>query len=49
MTMTQLQKLPLSAILLLSCAFTASAHGGGEHAQIEVAPEADWATRHMAG
>ncbi|CAO2654752.1 Nn.00g114850.m01.CDS01 [Neocucurbitaria sp. VM-36] len=46
--MNRLLQAPLSAFLLLSCAFQASAHGGGEHAQIEVAPDADWATRHMA-
>ncbi|KAH8639903.1 hypothetical protein IG631_02844 [Alternaria alternata] len=42
-------KLPLSALLLLSCALNASAHGGNEHTQVEVPPDADWATRHMAG
>ncbi|KZM23999.1 calcium ion binding [Ascochyta rabiei] len=47
MAMTQLLHLPLSALLLLTCALTVSAHGG-EHSQIEVAPDADWATRHMA-
>jgi len=47
--MTQLQQRPLSALVLISCALTAAAHGGGEHAQIVVAPDADWATRHMAG
>lgn len=46
--MTQLIQLPLSALLLLTCALTTSAHGG-EHSQIVVAPDADWATRHMAG
>ncbi|KAF1846737.1 secretory pathway protein-like protein Ssp120 [Cucurbitaria berberidis CBS 394.84] len=46
--MNRLLQAPLSAFLLLSCAFKASAHGGGEHANIEVAPDADWATRHMA-
>ena len=47
--MTQLLQRPLSALVLISCALTAAAHGGGEHAQIVVAPDADWATRHMAG
>lgn len=47
--MTRLLRTPLSAYLLLSCAFGASAHGGGEHSQIVVAPDADWPTRHMAG
>ncbi|KAF1943072.1 secretory pathway protein-like protein Ssp120 [Clathrospora elynae] len=46
--MNHLLQTPLSAFLLLSCAFKASAHGGTEHSQIEVAPDADWATRHMA-
>ncbi|OAL54289.1 hypothetical protein IQ07DRAFT_583583 [Pyrenochaeta sp. DS3sAY3a] len=46
--MNCLFKLPFSSLLLLSCVYTAAAHGGGEHAQIEVAPDADWATRHMA-
>lgn len=39
---------PLGAFLLLSCAYNVSAHGG-EHAQVVVAPDADWPTRHMAG
>lgn len=48
--MTRLLQAPFSAVLLLSCALNASAHGGGgEHAQVVVAPDADWATRHMAG
>jgi hypothetical protein len=47
--MTRLPQVPLSALLLLSCALNVSAHGGGEHAQVVVAPDADWATRHMAG
>ncbi|KAF2829380.1 secretory pathway protein-like protein Ssp120 [Ophiobolus disseminans] len=45
--MNRLIQAPLSAFLLLSCAYKASAHGG-EHSQIVVAPDADWATRHMA-
>jgi hypothetical protein len=45
-TMNRLLQSPLSAFLLLSCAYTASAHGG-EH--VVVAPDADWQTRHMAG
>jgi hypothetical protein len=48
MTMTRLFCLPFSATLLLSYALTTSAHGG-DHSQIVVAPDADWATRHMAG
>ena len=48
-TMDRMFKLPLGALLLLSCALNVSAHGGGEHAQVEVLPDADWATRHMAG
>jgi hypothetical protein len=47
--MNRLLQAPLSAYLLLSCAFKVSAHGGAEHAQIVVAPDADWPTRHMAG
>jgi hypothetical protein len=47
--MDRILKVPLSAFLLLSCALNASAHGGAEHAQVEVAADADWATRHMAG
>jgi len=47
--MNRMFKLPLGALLLLSCALNASAHGGAEHAQVEVAADADWATRHMAG
>lgn len=47
--MNRLLQIPLSALLLLSCALRAAAHGGGEHQQIIVAPDADWATRHMAG
>lgn len=47
--MSRLLRIPLSALLLLSSALNASAHGGGEHQQIVVAPDADWATRHMAG
>jgi hypothetical protein len=47
--MTQLLQRPLSALVLISCVLSAAAHGGGEHAQIVVAPDADWATRHMAG
>ncbi|KAH7398258.1 hypothetical protein BKA66DRAFT_565877 [Pyrenochaeta sp. MPI-SDFR-AT-0127] len=46
--MNRLLQIPVSALLLLSCAYNASAHGGGEHSQVEVAPDADWATRHMA-
>ncbi|KAF1839347.1 secretory pathway protein-like protein Ssp120 [Decorospora gaudefroyi] len=46
--MDRILKAPLSALLLLSCALRTSAHGGTEHAQVEVAPDADWATRHMA-
>ena len=47
--MTRLLQIPLGALLLLSGALNAAAHGGGEHAQVVVAPDADWATRHMAG
>jgi hypothetical protein len=46
--MNRLLQAPLSAFLLLACAYTASAHGG-EHSQVVVAPDADWPTRHMAG
>jgi hypothetical protein len=46
--MNRLLQAPLSAFLLLSCAYSVSAHGG-EHAQVVVAPDADWPTRHMAG
>jgi hypothetical protein len=47
--MNRLLQTPLSALLLLSCVYKASAHGGGEQPQIVVAPDADWPTRHMAG
>ena len=47
--MNRILQVPFSALLLLSCALNASAHGNTEHAQVEVAPDADWATRHMAG
>jgi hypothetical protein len=47
--MDRMFKLPFGALLLLSCALNALAHGGTEHAQVEVPPDADWATRHMAG
>ena len=47
--MNRLLQTPFGAFLLLSCAFKASAHGGGDHAQTVVAPDADWATRHMIG
>lgn len=46
--MDRLLRTPLSALLLLSCALNVSAHGGA-HEQIVVAPDADWATKHMAG
>ncbi|KAA8627369.1 secretory pathway protein Ssp120 [Pyrenophora tritici-repentis] len=46
--MSPILRLPFSALLLLSCALNAAAHGSHEHAQVEVAPDADWATRHMA-
>ncbi|KAF1924319.1 uncharacterized protein M421DRAFT_72908 [Didymella exigua CBS 183.55] len=46
--MTQLLRAPLSAFVLLTFALNTSAHGGGDHSQIVVAPDADWATRHMA-
>ncbi|KAF2793641.1 hypothetical protein K505DRAFT_276662 [Melanomma pulvis-pyrius CBS 109.77] len=46
--MNRLLRIPLSAYLLLSCALGTAAHGGGEHQQIVVADDADWATRHMA-
>ncbi|KAF2248812.1 secretory pathway protein-like protein Ssp120 [Trematosphaeria pertusa] len=46
--MSRLLPIPLSALLLLSCALNASAHGGAQHEQVVVAPDADWATRHMA-
>lgn len=39
--------LPLAVITGLTS--YVSAHGGGGHEQIVVAPDADWATRHMAG
>lgn len=39
----------LRALAIFSCALNTLAHGGTEHPQIEVAPDADWATRHMAG
>jgi hypothetical protein len=47
--MARLLQVPLGTFLLLSCALNASAHGNGEHAQVVVAPDADWPTRHMAG
>lgn len=47
--MNRILQVPFSALLLLSCALNASAHGSHEHAQVEVPPDADWATRHMAG
>lgn len=47
--MSRLLRTPLSALLLLAGALNVSAHGGGDHQQIVVAPDADWATRHMAG
>lgn len=47
--MIRLLQIPLSAFLLLSSALNASAHGGGEHHEIVVPDDADWATRHMAG
>jgi hypothetical protein len=46
--MNRLLQTPLSALLLLSCVYKVSAHGG-EGSQIVVAPDADWPTRHMAG
>ncbi|KAL5116487.1 hypothetical protein ACEQ8H_005608 [Pleosporales sp. CAS-2024a] len=46
--MNRLLQTQLSALLLLSCAYKATAHGSGEHAQVVVAPDADWQTRHMA-
>ncbi|KAH7068965.1 secretory pathway protein-like protein Ssp120 [Paraphoma chrysanthemicola] len=46
--MNRLLQAPFSAFLLLSCAYNAAAHGGGEHSQVVVAPDADWPTRHMA-
>ncbi|KAF2129639.1 secretory pathway protein-like protein Ssp120 [Dothidotthia symphoricarpi CBS 119687] len=46
--MNRLLQAPLGALLLLSCALNVSAHGDGDHSQIVVAPDADWATRHMA-
>jgi hypothetical protein len=46
--MIQLLQTPLRALLLLSCALEASAHGG-DQSQVVVAPDADWPTRHMAG
>ncbi|KAF2688254.1 hypothetical protein K458DRAFT_361316 [Lentithecium fluviatile CBS 122367] len=46
--MTRLLRIPLSTLLLVLCALNAAAHGGGEHQQVVVAPDADWATRHMA-
>ncbi|KAF2873336.1 hypothetical protein BDV95DRAFT_592721 [Massariosphaeria phaeospora] len=45
--MSRLLQIPLTALLLLSSALHASAHGGDDQ-QIVVAPDADWATRHMA-
>ena len=42
-------RIPLTLILALSAALNAAAHGGEHHEQIVVAPDADWATRHMAG
>ncbi|KAH7115951.1 secretory pathway protein-like protein Ssp120 [Dendryphion nanum] len=45
--MIPLLRIPLSALLILSSAFNASAHGGS-HEQIVVADDADWATKHMA-
>lgn len=40
----------LSLALLLLAAPLAAAHGAHEHhEQIVLAPDADWATRHMAG
>lgn len=47
--MRQINQLPVSALLLAFCALNVLAHGGSEHAQIVVADDADWATRHMAG
>ncbi|KAF1956035.1 hypothetical protein CC80DRAFT_474086 [Byssothecium circinans] len=46
--MSWVLRIPLSALVLASCALNAAAHGGGEHQQIVVAPDADWMTRHMA-
>ena len=50
--MSRALRIPLSALLLLSSALNAAAHGahdGNDGHQIVVAPDADWATRHMAG
>ena len=47
--MSRLLQIPVTALLVLSCALNAAAHGGGEHQQVVVAEDADWATRHMAG
>lgn len=41
--------LALSVASILGLASYVSAHGGSGHEQIVVAPDADWATRHMAG
>lgn len=45
--MLRLLQLPISALLLLSSALQVSAHG--DHSNMEVPEDADWATRHMIG
>ena len=47
--MDRIRQSPLGKLLVLLCALNVAAHGGTEHAQVEVAPDADWATKHMAG
>jgi hypothetical protein len=46
--MPNLLRIPFCALLLAFGALNASAHGG-DHSQITVPDDADWATRHMAG
>ncbi|KAF2451663.1 secretory pathway protein-like protein Ssp120 [Karstenula rhodostoma CBS 690.94] len=49
--MNRALRIPIGALALLASAPSAAAHGGHEGSdghQIVVAPDADWATRHMA-
>ncbi|KAF2747850.1 EF-hand [Sporormia fimetaria CBS 119925] len=41
-------QIPLTALIISLWAPTTYAHGGGDHSQIVVPEDADWATRHMA-
>lgn len=47
-TMSWPTRISCGALLLAACALNAAAHGNHME-QIVVAPDADWATRHMAG